>query len=307
MTEAALVLLRLLQYAGAVAAFGAPLFFLLRLKDTTAAAELWPRRLVAGAAVLTATSATAALVVQTAVMSGSLSEALKPETLAMVAFDTSLGLSIVARAASASVLALAAALLRPGRRALTGLVALGAVVCASFAWSGHGAATEGPAGLVHLAADIIHALAAGLWLGALAALFAILRRSVRTTDGDRHAHAALHGFSGVGTLAVTLLVGTGLVNSWFLVGPDLNGLLSTDYGRLLLLKLGLFGGMLALAGANRWLLTPALGRSLTEDPSRVRAQVAALRRSLILESALALALLAVVALMGTFPPTASLG
>jgi copper resistance protein D len=304
--DAALVLLRLVQYAGAVVAFGLPLFFLVRRGRSSAGTDLWPRRLVVGAGLVTALAAVIALVVQTAVMAGSLSEGLKPASLVAVAAGTGLGLSIVVRVASALVLAATAAWLRPGRAALATMAVVGAVISASFAWSGHGAATEGSAGLVHLAADVTHTLAAGLWLGALVALAVVLRGARGQPEGNRQVYETLHGFSGLGTVAVALLVVTGLVNSWFLVGPqNLGGLLSTDYGRLLLLKLCLFGGMLALAAANRWLLTPRLGRALGED-EQVAARLSALRASLVVESCLALALLAVVALMGTLPPTAAL-
>jgi copper resistance protein D len=69
----------------------------------------------------------------------------------------------------------------------------------------------------------------------------------------RITHRALERFSGVGTVLVGTLVATGLINSWFLVGPEnVEGLLGTDYGLLLALKLALFAGMLALAGANRF-------------------------------------------------------
>ena len=51
------------------------------------------------------------------------------------------------------------------------LVAFGsAVALSSLAWTGHGAASEGATGTAQLIADIIHLIAAGAWLGALAAL-----------------------------------------------------------------------------------------------------------------------------------------
>src|SRR3546814_14315017 len=52
----------------------------------------------------------------------------------------------------------------------------------SLAWSGHGAATEGGAGMVHLGADILPLLAAGAWVGALPALL-IMASAARPTDG----------------------------------------------------------------------------------------------------------------------------
>jgi putative copper resistance protein D len=44
---------------------------------------------------------------------------------------------------------------------------LAAAMLASLAWAGHGASTPSPAGDLHLVADFLHLLAAGLWLGTL--------------------------------------------------------------------------------------------------------------------------------------------
>ena len=69
---------------------------------------------------------------------------------------------------------------------------------------------------------------------------------------------ALHRFSGIGSALVAAIVATGLVNSWFLVGPSrLGGLVSTPYGLILLAKLALFTLMLARAGVRRLLAVPA--------------------------------------------------
>jgi putative copper export protein len=46
-----------------------------------------------------------------------------------------------------------------------------------------------------------------------------------------------------------VLIASGLINSWYLVGA-FAALLGTLYGRLLLVKLSLFFGMLVLAAAN---------------------------------------------------------
>jgi len=121
----------------------------------------------------------------------------------------------------------------------------------------------------------------------------------------RHAptfHAALAGFSGIGSGVVAVLVVSGLVNSWFLVGPTgVPALVRTPYGLLLLLKLVLFGAMVALAAANRFRLTPVLREALVESANS-NAAVRALRRSLALELGAATALLAVVAWLGRLAP-----
>ena len=185
------------------------------------------------------------------------------------------------------------------------LAAVGAVVVATLAWLGHGAATEGPGRWLHLVADIVHVLAAALWLGALAAFWLMLsRRSARATDAAMF-HQALKGFSGLGTLAVGLLTASGLVNTTFTVGmANLRLAPDTAYGQLLIVKLVLFGLMLVLAASNRFALTPALGRSLQTVDARM-ASLGRLKRSVILESVVGAALVAVVAILGIQPPPGS--
>jgi putative copper resistance protein D len=192
--------------------------------------------------------------------------------------------------------------LKPGRPSWSLTAALGAVAVASFAWMGHGAATEGPIALLHLAADIVHSWAAALWLGALAVLVLLLLARPRTSESVAVLHRALQGFSGMGALLVATLVLTGLANSVVLVGLDrIEGLWTTPYGRLLSLKILLFMAMVGLASANRYRLTPALGRAL-ETPAIESAALAALSRSVVVEAGLGLLVLALVAWFGTLPP-----
>lgn len=304
MLEAAVIALRWLQYSGAVVLLGAPLFLLYSFRGIDGLNLGWARPTLILATVVVALGSLVALVAQTAVMAGSLSEALKPASLSFMVTGMTLGMAMVVRAAVALLGLAAVVTLKPGRGLWRLTVAAGLVVAASFAWTGHGAATEGSGGLLHLTADIIHAVAAALWLGALVALTVLLLR--RAAPDDLAIHRALHGFAGLGTLAVVLLVLTGLVNSWFLVGPTRTGDLGTSlYGRLLIAKLVLFGLMLALAASNRFRLTPKLGSVLlASEPSAIALRN--LRHSLLLETALGAVLLAVVAAMGTLPPPASL-
>ena len=245
-------------------------------------------------------SALLALLAQTAVMAGSLAEAIKPVSLSFMITGTALGKAMVARAALALAAVVAVLALRPGKTAWSISLGLGLFVVASFAWTGHGAATEGPEGLVHLASDIVHSVGAALWLGALVALTILLLRRPGVDDGALY--RALHGFSGLGTLAVALLVATGLANSWFLVGSErFVNLGESLYGQLLIAKLALFVLMLGLAADNRFRLTPALRLELEHTGQSISA-VRRLRRSIVTETALGLVVLAVVALMGTLPP-----
>jgi putative copper resistance protein D len=307
--DSAVIVLRLVQFGGAMILFGSPLFFLYALprQGACSAADLgWPRRLLGWGAGALAVGTLLGLLAQTSVLAGSIRDGLAPDALVAVITTMAMGPSSLVRIAAALAALALLARTRPGP-GVWGLCALlGAVACASLAWMGHGAATAGPGRLLHLAGDIVHALAAALWIGALAAFLMLARPSrPQSPDADRALHAALQGFSGVGSGIVALIVATGLVNGWFLVGPErLGGLLTTPYGRLLSLKLGLFAAMLGLAAANRFRLTPALAASL-DDPARAAAAVARLRASLALETAAAVGVLALVAWLGTLAPVSA--
>jgi copper resistance protein D len=306
--EPALIVLRLVQFAGAMVLFGCPLLLVYALprEGVGSGAQLgWARPLLGWAGVFLAAATLAGLLVQTANLAGSLGEAIRPDALQAVITTMSIGASSLVRAAAAGLAVVLALVLRPGRGLFLACTALGAVACGSFAWMGHGAGGEEPGRALHVAADVVHGLAAGAWIGALVAFFGLLGRRTDEIAMDGALYKALHGFAGVGTVLVAVLAVTGLVNSWFLVGPaHIDGLWTTPYGRLLSLKLLVVAGMLGLAASNRFRLTPALGLALDEGRPRAAA-LTSLRRSVALETALSLAVLALVAWFGTLPPPAS--
>ena len=303
--ETAVVLVRWVQYVTSFALAGGALFALYALPaagPSSAAALGWPRRLLAGCAALLVLASLLGLVLQTAVVAGSLTAALDPSTLASVVSEMAMGAASLARAMAAVVALAVLMLARPGRAAWIAASALGAVAAASMAWMGHGAATEGFGGSLHLAADIAHLAAAAVWVGALVFFLGLAGVSRRDARQAPTFHAALAGFSGIGSGVVAVLVASGLINSWFLVGPmGVAALVRTPYGLLLLLKLVLFGAMVVLAAANRFRLTPALREALVE-PAPPSTAVKALRRSLVLELSAAMALVAVVAWLGRLAP-----
>ncbi|MEE3528749.1 CopD family protein, partial [Pseudomonas aeruginosa] len=65
-----------------------------------------------------------------------------------------------------------------------------------------------------------------------------------------------NGFARIGTAIVAALVVSGILNYLLIAGPSFGPLISTLYGRLLMVKLLLFAGMLALVAANRYRLSP---------------------------------------------------
>jgi copper resistance protein D len=183
-----------------------------------------------------------------------------------------------------------------------------AILAAGFvgalAWAGHGGATPGNAGIIHLSADILHLLAAAAWLGGLVPfvmLLAYLRRS------DRDGWTAIAGlitsrFSNLGIVAVGTLLASGVTNASFLAG-DIQGLTETGYGRLLMLKILLFVAMVCLAAVNRQYLLPHLyAGTAASDPDLSRRVARKLERSAVLEIALGLAVVIVVAILGVTPP-----
>jgi putative copper resistance protein D len=122
---------------------------------------------------------------------------------------------------------------------------LGAMLLASLAGIGHTQVGEGTERLVHVLSDATHLLAAGAWLGGLVPLAYVLDRCRETPRGVAPIEWVLLRFSSMGYVAVATLIGTGFINSWFLVG-SVSGLLRTSYGQTLLLKLALFVGCLFL-------------------------------------------------------------
>jgi len=82
-----------------------------------------------------------------------------------------------------------------------------AAMLASLAWAGHGTATPGPSGDLHLAADVLHLLAAGLWLGTLPPLILFLAEARRIGNTDWAAVSAtmVRRYSALAIASVTVL------------------------------------------------------------------------------------------------------
>lgn len=297
------IAIRFALYANLMVLFGWPLF---ALYGTPGGTDGPSPRCLALLAMAAAGLSIASIVAMTASMSGVTIVDVDRDSIAAMVFETPMGLAWQARMAALAVLL--ALTLTCGRPARTGRAILAAVALASLAWTGHGAAGEAAIGWFQLAADIVHLLAAGAWVGALVALGSMLIRDAsRLTSVDFvMTHRALAGFSNAGGVIVALLIITGLANSWILVGPrGVAVLLSSEYGRLLAIKLALFVAMLGLAAMNRFRLTPALAQTI-DAGAMPYAALSALRRSIAAEIALVVAVLAVVAWLGTLAPPSAL-
>jgi putative copper export protein/mono/diheme cytochrome c family protein len=180
---------------------------------------------------------------------------------------------------------------------------MAALMLASLAWAGHGAATPSPAGDLHLAADVLHLLGAGFWLGTLPPLVLLLAEARRIGDADWAAVArtAMRRYSTVAVVSVTVLLAGGLINTWFLAGT-VPALVGTEYGRLLLAKIGLFIAMLMFAAVNLLRLTPRLAASADGTRHVIWRTIARVQGNARIETALGFGVVAIVAVLGILPP-----
>ncbi len=224
-------------------------------------------------------------------MSGStLREALAPELLREVLFDTKFGRLWLLR--GALMLVLAGILAGPAPLRDWGGAAAAAPLLCSLAWAGHAGASGHS---LHLAADAIHLFAAAAWPGGLLPFALFLNVALRT--GLPGAAILTRRFSSWSLASVGSLFATGIVNACFLVGSA-PALFGSAYGRILLAKLALVLAMTGIGAWNLLVLKPRLG-----VPEKERGALASLRRNVLLELLGGAAVVAIVGMLGmTAPP-----
>ena len=226
-----------------------------------------------------------------------------PDAFSMALFEMSFGTALLIRlAALALFVALATSILtrRPAYQ-LVLMTVFGGIALATLAWGGHGVMNEDVKGFVHLGADIVHLIAAGAWIGALASFVLLLRWVPKGGRAEvEQLGRMLNGFAIMGSVIVSTLLVTGTINYLMISGLNFSSIFTTTYGVLLTIKLAFFLAMLALAAANRYRLTPKLEASIANDNHGPA--IAALRSSLVLESGCALLILALIACLGMLNP-----
>ena len=179
-------------------------------------------------------------------------------------------------------------------------------ILALLAAAGHSGAIAGNVGPLPMIGDIGHLIAAALWPGGLVPLLIVLLHQGRAVDqsSERFAADVVRRFSAVSFVVVGLLVATGLLNTYFIVGSTA-ALFTTDYGRLLLLKIALFILMLGLGAWNLLVLKPRLSRAAMVESQAAAAAtmpIQLLIRSVACETFLAAGVVLVVGFLGTTPP-----
>ncbi len=177
-----------------------------------------------------------------------------------------------------------------GRTALV-LIGLAAVLLWTSSQIGHGSATGDPLAVM---LDYIHNWVAAVWIGGVAYLCLILVPSLASAGGrDRAVAVMLPRLSAVFTVCLGVVIITGPLLMWTLES-DLPTITESVYGRLIMVKLALASGMVAMGGYMQVTIM---------RPGGWKGAWGRLRRGLRAELAMGVALLGVVALLinGTLP------
>ena len=177
--------------------------------------------------------------------------------------------------------------------------AFSGLLAASLAWSGHG--QTGGSVAWHLAIDMLHILVIGFWpigLLPLALLLFVMRGSPTPENWDALS-ILVRRFSTISLASVALVAASGLGNSWFLVG-SVSNLVGTTYGRILLIKIGIFCAMVAIGAVNLLYLKPRF--SMTGAGAARQSAAARLRSNVLAEIVLGSAVLLIVGVLGLLPP-----
>ena len=257
------------------------------LIDPDRRAPRWTRQVAAGSALALAILVPITLLVEGLDRLGA-SPRLELLPIALTAglkspFATSAGWDV-----GAGLLALLA-LTTTGHRSRAAALAAWLAAASAFATSGHVATAPG---WMMRPAIFLHALALIFWLGALPPLLGLA--AGRSTD----LAAAIRRFVRLAAPLLGALVLSGVIMAVVQVEAP-SELLSSNYGWILLAKLVLAAGLFALACINRFRLGPALIAAQGEG-------IAAFRRSVRWEIALAAAILVLAAGWRLTPPPRAL-
>ncbi|MET3595326.1 copper transport protein [Mesorhizobium shonense] len=190
--------------------------------------------------------------------------------------------------AAAIALLIGLAAFQQSRKRTTGILGGLALLTAGLAFASAGHAASAPPKWLMIPAVFVHTVAVLLWLGALAPLGAAI------ACGGPDAVFALKRFSNFIPAIIGALFVSGIAIGVVQVHTP-SALLTSNYGRVLLIKLGLVAAMLLLAAVNRYALTrPA-----------IKGDVVAARRlsrSIAAEIILGIAVICVLGLWRFTPP-----
>jgi copper transport protein len=296
-------LFRLISFASLALVLGGSFFLIV----------CWPagradpraRRVLRWAWLAAVVSAIALLLLQGPNVAGTSLAGLFDSTLLADTAGTTFGILLLVRIA---ILGLAA-LLVTRLKSLSGkqMVFLAVVGYAlALTWSGTGHAAAGDLSPLALVIDAAHLSAMAVWLGGLAMLvICALRRGEAVREDD--AAAAVSRFSRTAAMAVAVLATTGTIQAVRELAEFGPG---TQYFTLLVFKIAVFGLLLWLASLSRSyvrrrLLAPAVVAAEPRKAVRRKERgetLAALRRSVGWEVAIAVVVLGLTAALVSIPP-----
>ena len=241
----------------------------------------------------------------------SLAESLDRDTLSTVLFQTRFGTNSICRMVLGAFwfvllwrFSRAGGMCRRRRSGTELMLGLFATLwVAAFAATGHASANSRPGEGWQLPADVVHLITTSVWPAGLLP-FALFLSAVGG-EGDGLIWAPIRRviarFSNVSLVAVVVIVASGLINSYFLVG-SFQALISTSYGRILDAKLILFAMVVVIAAWNRFRLVPILASSAATENQFFAAR-SQLKMFVVTELILAAVIVVVVSFLGvTAPP-----
>jgi copper transport protein len=179
-------------------------------------------------------------------------------------------------------------------------------VCAAYlaatpALSGH-ASIQSPTG-VFFPSDVVHVLAASVWVGGIVCLLLALPAATRRLAGPQRSRlllAVLARFSPMALAAVIAIAVTGVIQAYIDV-RSLHGLLHSTYGALIIAKTLLLLSLICLGWVNRGRVIPALKRIAAAGSAPGSAGVLA-RRTMRGELSLMVAVFGVTAALISYAP-----
>jgi copper transport protein len=189
----------------------------------------------------------------------------------------------------------------PPRWILAPLALGAAYIAITPALAGH-ASIESPTWLF-FPSDVLHVLAASVWVGGIACLLLALPAATRELAGAERGRlllATLARFSPLALGAVTVIAITGVVQALIDV-RTVHGLLHTTYGALVIVKVGLLLVLTTLGWVNRERVIPALRRLVDAVQTPGTTGVLA-RRTMRGELALMLCVFGVTAALISYTP-----
>ena len=181
----------------------------------------------------------------------------------------------------------------------TGAVALVLALLVNSAWLAHGVSR-----LTHrevlMAVTVLHVAGAAVWIGGLIHLAGFWQLRRREAHAGGYGPVVLARFSDLAIASVALLVLPGLYLAWVYVG-DLDALIGTGYGVMVLTKVVLLLATLTLGGIN--LLLVKSWRRSWPDPGPAR-RIPALVEA---EVGLGVTILLAAASLTSLPPSIDIG